>query len=107
MALAVLVPRGLTPWATRSQRRLAMGIGLSALVLWLGGALLFADLYARQGAALDAALRDDLGGIVWFLLAVSAQAAILWAPLLAIWWYVGAQRVERLKGEDIMREGRQ
>lgn len=107
MGLAVLLPRGLTPWATRSHRRLALGIGLSALVLWFGGAVLFAELYARHGAELGQALAVDAGGTIGFLLGVSARAAILWAPLLVIWWYVGAQRVEKLKGEDIMREGRQ
>lgn len=107
MGLAVLLPRGLTPWATRSHRRVALGIGLSALVLWLGGAALFAELYAQHGAELGQALAVDAGGTIGYLLSVSARAAILWAPLLVVWWYVGAQRVEKLKGEDIMREGRQ
>ena len=92
-ALALLLPLLTVPRATRSQRRLALGIGLAAAITLLAGAGLFALLYGRGGDAprLAAVLRG------------SGLAALVWAPLLALSWFVRAQGVEARRGEDIAR----
>ncbi len=91
--LALLLPLLTVPRATRSQRRLALGIGLSAGITLLAGAGLFALLYEAGGGAprLAAVLRG------------SGLAALVWAPLLALSWFVRAQAVEARRGEDIAR----
>ena len=92
-ALALLLPLLTVPRATRSQRRLALGIGLAAAITLLAGAGLFALLYGMGGDAprLAAVLRG------------SGLAALVWAPLLALSWFVRAQGVEARRGEDIAR----
>lgn len=92
-ALALLLPLLTVPRATRSQRKLALGIGLAAALTLLAGAGLFALLYGVGGGAprLAAVLRG------------SGLAALVWAPLLALAWFVRAQGVEARRGEDIAR----
>jgi len=92
-ALALLLPLVTVPRATRSQRRLALGIALSAGITLVAGAGLFALLYGAGGGAprLAAVLRG------------SGLAALVWAPLLALSWFVRAQGVEARRGEDIAR----
>ncbi|SMH49558.1 hypothetical protein [Maritimibacter sp. HL-12] len=92
-ALALVLPLVTVPRATRSQRRLALGIGLAAALTLVAGAGLFALLYgAGDGTPrLAAVLRG------------SGLAALVWAPLLVLSWFVRAQAVERRRGEDIAR----
>jgi len=99
--LAAVLPLVLTPWGTRSQGRVLVSVGGSVLVLIAASAAVFAlfdmrgllggDTVAKQGAA------------VWMYLRVSRGAVIVWAPVLAFVWLYLAQRVERLKGRDIVR----
>jgi len=105
-ALAVLFPRALTPRRTLSQRRLALSVALTVVGLVLAGMLLFADLYARQGAQIVPALRDDTGATLVRLFWASLQAAIVWGPVLALTWLVMAQAVEKRRGQDAARKGK-
>jgi len=105
-ALALLLPLVTVPRATRSQRRLALGIALSAGITLVAGAGLFALLYGAGGGAprLAAVLRGSgLAALVWAPLLGSGLAALVWAPLLALSWFVRAQGVEARRGEDIAR----
>ncbi len=103
---AAALPR-LIAGPSLSQRRLALAVALTAAVLLLLGALIFAALYALAGAPLGAALAQDGALVAWVFLRLSAKAALLWGPVLALAWLVLAQGVERRRGEAIMREGRQ
>ena len=48
---------------------------------------------------------NGVGGMVALALGGSIRSALLWAPLLALHWFYAAQRVERLRGEDKVRDG--
>lgn len=102
-ALAVILPWVLTPGATRSQRRVLVSVVLSALALAGASALVFAafdkrSLLGGQGMA-------GQGMVAWLYLRSSLGAVLVWAPVLAFAWLGLAQRVERLKGEDMARGG--
>jgi len=102
---AVGLPR-LIAGRTLSQGRLALAVAVTVLALLGLGALLFAALYALQGAPLRAAWAGDRAAVVAFFLWLAMKAALLWGPVLALVWYVMAQAVERRRGEAVMREGR-
>jgi hypothetical protein len=95
-ALALALPFVTVPRATRSQARLAVGVAASALVRLVAGTGLFAGLYAGEGGAPRPAA----------VLRATGMAAIVWAPLLALAWFVRAQGVERRRGEDMAQAGR-
>ena len=107
VAGAAGLPWVLAPKGTLSQARLAVAVGVTALLLLVLGTGLFAALYALQGAAVRGAMATDTAGVVRFFFGLSAKAALFWAPVLALAWYVMAQGVERRRGEAIAREGRQ
>ncbi|WP_146259409.1 hypothetical protein [Palleronia aestuarii] len=104
--LVLLVAWSAVPRGTRSQARLALGVVLAAGAGLLAGAVLFGALYA--GRVPDAAgwLAAAPFRVSFYFLGRSAMAALLWAPILALWWLVAAQAVERRRGEDRMRAGR-
>lgn len=91
MLLAVALPFATVPRATRSQGRLALGIGLAAATMLAVAAGLFGWLHAGAGARAAALLRP------------TAMSALAWGPFLALAWLVRAQAVERRRGEDIAR----
>ncbi|QBF33165.1 hypothetical protein [Thalassococcus sp. S3] len=100
---ALLVPRLFVPRETRSHRRLAGGITMSAgLLLVLSGVLLalFDDRDFSAGAAIAGTF-----GLMLYYLQSALGFALLWLPILALVWFGMAQRVERLRSEDGMREG--
>lgn len=101
---AVLLPGWLTARATRSHRAVALGVGLTAAGLTLVGAVVFAAIYGWQGALVGAAFGQNPTGTTLFFLRISAKGALVWAPVLALVWYVAAQAVERRRGEDIARK---
>ena len=99
-AFAIVLPIFFVPRATRSHRRVALGILLSALCLILLGPILYALFDTRP-------IYDrDIQGARRVLLALifrdSLSAAVVWIPLLGIVWFGRAQRVERLRGEDMV-----
>ena len=101
--VALALPHLLVPRDTRSHRSLGLGIAVTVSVLILLGPLLYAlfdtrDLYEANTFAEGAV-------IAWIVFLDSLSAAILWAPLVGLIWFGKAQRVEKLRGEDMAREG--
>lgn len=104
-ALAIALPLWITPRNTRSQRRLRISVGLSAVILLIIGAVFMAVLYAAEGADVGYAVFNTPIHAALFFLKRSALTALIWMPLLALAWFSMAQRVERLKGKDSVRVG--
>jgi len=102
-AAAVLVPWVLVPKATRSQRAGALGIAVSAMVLFALGVGVFIVGYATQLDRLWSVFADAPLAALSYFVGLSAYSAILWAPILAIMWFGMAQSVERRKGADVTR----
>lgn len=101
--LAVVLPFVLSPRDTRSHWRVAGGVAGTAGIVVLAGALVLVVFDPRQIGA-DQARR-------WIVLAqiylrASLPLAMFWAPLLALVWFGQAQRVERLRNDDMVREAR-
>ncbi|MEO0370351.1 MAG: hypothetical protein AAF231_02745 [Pseudomonadota bacterium] len=100
---AILLPFLLIPRETRSHRRVALGIGVSAGVMIALGILVFLMFDDRDFATgLEI---NGVGGMVALALGGSIRSAVMWAPLLVMYWLYAAQRVERLRGEDKVRDG--
>ncbi|MEM6590025.1 MAG: hypothetical protein AAF641_16390 [Pseudomonadota bacterium] len=100
---AILVPFVLIQRETRSHGRVAVGIGLSAGAMIALGILVFLMFDDRDlGAGLEV---NGVGGMLALALGGSIRSALLWGPLLALHWFYAAQRVERLRGEDKVRDG--
>jgi len=104
--LAVAVPLLLVPRGTRRQWELAVAIWAAAGILLLAGAAVFGAIYALGGVPVGAAFAEVPLTTTWFFLKISGSAAVAWAPVLALTWFGLAQRIEKRKGEDAMREGR-
>jgi hypothetical protein len=94
--LAVALPEALTPRGNLSQARLGAAVAATAVLVLAAGALLFAALYVRAGADVDAALAAGRGATAAFFLTRSAGSALLWLPVA----------VERRRGEAVAQEGR-
>lgn len=104
---ALLLPMVLIPRRTRSQGRVAMGIVGSALILIAIGPVISVAFDARDlPAGVATAPKGQLALVVYQMQFRGALAfALVWAPVLALVWFGAAQRVERLRGEDLGREG--
>ena len=89
-----------------SQQALMRAILTSALSVLIMGAVIFAGIYQAGGIPVLAALLDQPTVVGGYFARLSLIAGIIWAPVLALAWYVLAQGVERRKGEAIAREGR-
>jgi hypothetical protein len=88
----ILAGRGL------SHRRVAVAVGVTALVLWVIGAVIFALQYQAIGADVvgDFATWPLRTGRVY--LQRSLWFALFWGPMLGFVWLVLAQGVERRRG---------
>lgn len=106
LSASILLPAVLVPRRTLSQRHLAFGVMVSAAILLLLGALVFAWLYAQAGAQVFAAVAEEPFGVVGHLLGVSLRALPFWAPVLGLVWLARAQGVERRKGEVLAERTR-
>jgi len=107
VVLAIGLPLLIVPRATRSQARLAGGVAITALLLLLIGAALIAGFSALAGNPVAAGLAAHPLAGVGALILRAARMALLWAPVLALTWLVMAQGIERKRGEDRMRQGRE
>lgn len=94
VALALLLPMLTVPRATRSQRRLAVGMLATAALTLVAALALFAALHAGAGNAVR------LGAVT----RAAAMSALAWGPLLALAWLVRAQGVEDRRGQDMARK---
>ncbi|MFT6423796.1 MAG: putative membrane protein [Celeribacter sp.] len=104
-ALALVLPLFITPRDTRSQRRLAMSVILSAVILVVIGAVFIGGLYAREGIRFSHMLAQSPLFAVMFFVKRSLMAALVWGPVLALAWFNMAQKIEHLKGKDGSRIG--
>lgn len=100
---AVALPLALTPRGTRSQKRLAFVVLMSALGLFVLGGALFAFLYEVDGVPVIQTLRDAPGQMFGFLARRAALASLIWLPLLGLAWLSLARRVEQIKSDEAMR----
>lgn len=103
--LAVVLPVLTVSPRVSSQGELMRGmLGAGALVI-LFAALLFAELYRREGNDILASFLDDPLGRVWFYLKRAILSGMFWGPILAFVWFGRALEVEKRKGEIKMRDG--
>jgi hypothetical protein len=103
--LAIALPLWITPRDTRSQRRLKVSVGLSALILLGIGAVFMAVVYAVEGTDVGHVVLNNPARAALYFLKRSALTALIWVPLLALAWFSLAQKIERLKGKDGVRVG--
>lgn len=101
--LAVVFPRVLVSDETRSQRAVFGAVAVSALGVLVAGAVVFGVVYGLRGVGVGAAFADAPAATTLFFGRLSAMAALLWAPILALVWFAMAQSVEVRRGEDVMR----
>ncbi len=104
--LAVFLPVLTVSPRVSSQRELLRGmLGAAALVV-VFAAILFAELYRREGNDILASFLGDPAGRLWFYVSRALMSAMFWGPILAFVWFGRALEVERRKGEAKAREGR-
>jgi len=103
VVLAIILPRVLAPARTRSHRQVAAAIGLSALVLLVIGAFVFAASYAIQGHPVVATFAAEPLKVILFFLRLAAKTALIWLPVLGLVWFGMAQKVETRRGADSAR----
>ena len=101
--IAVVVP-WLFARRSLSQRRLAVGVGVAGIMLWLVGAVIFAVQYQMLGADVGGDFAASPLRVTAVYLQRSAWFALFWAPVLGFVWLVLAQGVERRRGLQ-MRDG--
>lgn len=100
---AVLVPGRIAPRETRSHKAVMFAVALTAVIMVLLGAAIFAVVYWFSGAGVPAALSEaPLATMVYFF-RLSLMAALLWGPILALVWFSMAQSVEKRRGQDKVR----
>jgi len=104
--LAVVLPRILVGKRTLSQGRLALGIFVTSLLLLVIGALIFAGFSADGGAEVMAAWEEAPSLTAAAFLGMSAYAALVWVPILALVWFAMAQSVEARKGAALAEKAR-
>ncbi len=89
VAMSIVLPAMLAG-STLSQGRLALAVGVTALVVWAAGAAVL--------AALSAQVNDGALAGVGQYLQRSGLLGLMWGPVLALVWLMRAQGVERRKG---------
>jgi len=102
-ALVVLLPRLILPADNLSQQALALAMAVTALAALAAGAVIFALVYAAGGVGVGAAMAEAFAPVAAFFLRLSAMAALVWGPVLALAWVAMAQAVERRRGENAAR----
>lgn len=98
-ALGWVVPRFISPPQTRSHRKVAIAMAVSALVLIFISAGLFAAL--QPGKFAMAANTGGLFLTIEIALRGSILFAVAWVPILLLNWFNMAQRVEQWRGKDM------
>jgi hypothetical protein len=102
----ITLPRLVLPRQTRTLSRLAWVSALCVPVLFLFAMAIFAAVRTAAGTdlagALAAAPAYVMGDLAWTAL----MSSLVWGPALILSALSLAQRIERLKGEDMARQGR-
>lgn len=100
--LAVLIPRVVVDQKTRVHGKVALGIGLSAVLVFVAGYVMSVLLTNLRGVhAMALGSTPELGTPVWMHARLSMMAAIVWAPILGLVWFGFAQGVEARRGQDM------
>ncbi len=100
--LAVLIPRFVVDGDTRFHSKVALGFGVTAVILFgVGYAMSVVLTHTRGVHALAPGSSPELGTAFWMHLRLSLMAAIVWAPILGLVWFGHAQGVEARRGQDI------
>ena len=101
--MAWVLPRFIAPSQTRSHRKVAVAVGVSALLLVFISAGLFAALQPDKFA-----MAANTGGL-FLAIEIAVRGSILfavaWMPILLLNWLNLAQRVEHWRGKDMARGG--
>lgn len=100
---AIVLPRLAVPTDTRSHYAIAGSVLATAAVLLAAGAVVFASVYAIGSADITNAVATHPYTTTLFFVRLSAMAALVWIPVLALVWFTMAQAVEVRLGEDIAR----
>ncbi|MEM9974385.1 MAG: hypothetical protein AAF771_09410 [Pseudomonadota bacterium] len=98
--LAVILPRFFMRYVGLSLAALAQWLVITAGLLVVVGAALFALVYLRAGLDLAALAGRPLAA-AWHFVGLGFSTALIWLPLLLLTGLQLAMRVERLKGEAI------
>lgn len=106
LALTVFVPVLTVSPRVKTQGALARGMIAAVVLVLLLGALLFAELYRREGNDVFQAVLNDPIGRFGFFMSRSLMSGMFWGPVMAFIWFGRALEVERRKGEAKVREGR-
>ena len=101
--LAIVMPRLITGGETLAHRRVIVAVVLSTLLLIALGAALFAMAYGMRGVPLFGTFAQAPLATGAFFLRLSALAALIWLPLLALVWYSLAQGVEHRRGAALAK----
>jgi hypothetical protein len=96
-ALAVALPLIFARRAM-TQGALARGIGWTAVICLIAGALVLFAQYALLAPGQERLLMADPLGRVGFFLGQSVRAGVIWGPILAVVWLIRAQGVEERRG---------
>lgn len=104
-SLALVLPHLVVRRKTRMHRDVFAAIAVAAALVLVAGEVVFALIYAAGGVDVWSAFLQAPLATGAFFLRLSAYAALVWAPLLALVWLGLAQGVEKRKGEDQMRGG--
>ncbi|MEO1138942.1 MAG: hypothetical protein AAFW87_05745 [Pseudomonadota bacterium] len=103
-AVAAVLPWVMVPRDTRSQRRVAGVVVATALFMVVFSAMIFSVFDKRS--FLGGETLPGQGVLAWMYVRASLGAVVAWGPVLLFVWLGLAQRVERLKGEDMVRENK-
>ncbi len=97
-ALAVILPRIFMRFVGLSLTALAQWLVITAGMLVVIGAGVFAVIYLREGLDADALAGRPLAA-AWHFVRLGFSTALIWLPLLLLTGLQLAMRIERLKGE--------
>jgi hypothetical protein len=105
-AAGAVVPHLLLPLHTRSLALLAVVAFLSVPILFLIGMVVFGLVMWAEGANVAGALAAAPGYVLGQLAWSAMLSSLVWGPALVLSALSLAQRIERVRGEDIVRQGR-
>ncbi len=103
-ALAFILPRLILPRETRSHRVLTITLLASVLLTLLAAIAIFGYIQTQLGTDLAGAFATSPTGTLALLIRPALLSGIVWLPLLVLSGFNLGQRIEDLRGRDLMRE---